>query len=256
MDKSNLAIIIQARMGSTRLPNKMILPYWKEEGILSILIRRIKYGLPKIPIIVATTCKAQDDVIENISSKENVLVFRGNENDVLKRFIDAANTFSVTKIIRICADNPFLDIEELSLLASEYENMNVDYFSYITSTNIPSIKTHYGLWGEAVSLSALEYVYKHASDSKYHEHVTNYIYEHPLLFKIEWKKIPPVIECLENLRLTVDTKVDFDISKQLYQLFMDERLKDKDTLTKIRTIMENHKEFYELMAKEINENIK
>lgn len=159
MDRSNLAIIIQARMGSTRLPNKMILPYWEKEGILSILLKRIKNGLPKIPVIVATTCKVQDDVIEDISFKENVLVFRGNENDVLKRFIDAANTYSVTKIVRICADNPFLDIEELSLLVSEYENMNVDYFSYITSTKIPSIKTHYGLWGEAVSLSALEYIY-------------------------------------------------------------------------------------------------
>ncbi|OUO04410.1 cytidylyltransferase domain-containing protein [Parabacteroides johnsonii] len=256
MDRSNLAIIIQARMGSTRLPNKMILPYWEKEGILSILLKRIKNGLPKIPVIVATTCKVQDDVIEDISFKENVLVFRGNENDVLKRFIDAANTYSVTKIVRICADNPFLDIEELSLLVSEYENMNVDYFSYITSTKIPSIKTHYGLWGEAVSLSALEYIYEHAPNSKYHEHVTNYIYEHPLLFRIEWKKIPPIIECLENLRLTVDTKVDFDISKQLYQLFIDESLKGKDTLTKIRTIMKNHEEFYELMAKEINENIK
>ena len=77
-----------------------------------------------------------------------------------------------------------------------------------------------------------------------------------MLFRIEWKKIPPIIECLENLRLTVDTKVDFDISKQLYQLFIDESLKGKDTLTKIRTIMKNHEEFYELMAKEINENIK
>lgn len=86
-------------MGSTRLPNKMILPYWEKEGILSILLKRIKNGLPKIPVIVATTCKVQDDVIEDISFKENVLVFRGNENDVLKRFIDAANTYSVTKIV-------------------------------------------------------------------------------------------------------------------------------------------------------------
>ena len=81
---SKIGIIIQARTGSTRLPNKMILPFYNEKGVLELLIERIKNRLSEIEIIVATTSLEKDNRIEEIADKTKVTCFRGDENDVLK----------------------------------------------------------------------------------------------------------------------------------------------------------------------------
>ncbi|MDB4710952.1 hypothetical protein OAF16_04405, partial [Flavobacteriales bacterium] len=106
---SETGIIIQARTGSTRLPNKIILPFYKEKGILELIVERInKYT--DIPIVVATTKNPKDDAIVKIASKNGVGCYRGSENNVLSRFIETAKKNNFKNIIRICADNPFLDI--------------------------------------------------------------------------------------------------------------------------------------------------
>ena len=89
LKEMNLGIIIQARTGSKRLPNKMIIPFYKNKNILELLLTRLKTTI-NIPICIATTHKSSDDSIENIARGNNVLIFRGNENNVLKRFINAA----------------------------------------------------------------------------------------------------------------------------------------------------------------------
>src|SRR5690554_6264340 len=117
-----LGIIIQARLGSKRLPNKMLLPFYKEKGVFEILIEKLKVHFSSIPIILATSLETTDDPLIAICEKHNLYFYRGSESNVLERFIDTAKHFKISKIIRICADNPFLDFDELENLKNEFIN--------------------------------------------------------------------------------------------------------------------------------------
>ena len=125
-------IIIQARLGSTRLPRKMILPFFYNLGILEILIIRLKEVIDEnvTPIILATTTNPMDDELQKIGNKHGILTLRGSENDVLGRFIDAAEKHNITNIIRVCADNPLLDLAKLLQLMERSEKSMVDYCSF------------------------------------------------------------------------------------------------------------------------------
>ena len=91
-----LGIVIQARTGSTRLPNKMLLPFHASKGILELLLEKLRNSFNNLPIIVATTTNNRDDVIVELCLKNKIKYFRGSENNVLQRFIDVANKFSLT----------------------------------------------------------------------------------------------------------------------------------------------------------------
>lgn len=209
----NTSIIIQARTGSTRLPNKMVKLFYNEESLLEIIISRLKES--KLPIIVATTTNTADNIIEDIAVSKNVKIFRGDENDVLKRFIDAAEHFGADKIIRVCADNPLLDIEAIKFLHQNFIESNVDYWCFATNEGIPTIKTHYGFWCEGVALLALKNVEKLTNEPLFREHVTNFIYSNPKHFTIDKKAINVEIEELK-LRLTIDTLADFELMQEIY----------------------------------------
>ncbi|HEY5462836.1 MAG TPA: hypothetical protein VIJ95_06220 [Hanamia sp.] len=208
-------IIIQARTGSIRLPNKMILPFYEGRGILELLIKKLKINIPEIPIILATTNNAKDDCLTFIGEKLKVDVFRGHENNVLERYIKAAEYFKITKIIRICADNPFLDMNYLKDLLKEFENNSVEYLAFSTIHNIPTIKTHYGFWAEGVSLSALKKVRELTNEKIFLEHVTNFIYSNKESFSQKYITISPEIEN-SVVRLTVDTIEDFNLAQEIY----------------------------------------
>lgn len=211
-------IIIQARTGSTRLPRKMILPFYGNEGIFSLILNRLTSIIDKNNIILATSINENNDVLIDIAKNYSVNYFRGSENDVLQRFIDAAIDFNAEKIIRVCADNPFLDLEYLNFLLDNFEKSNCDYMSFSTSKGTPTIKTHYGFWAEAVTLNALKKVKSMTDENIYHEHVTNFIYANPDIFNIIFFNIPEEIENHDDIRLTIDTQVDFDIQKEIFNI--------------------------------------
>ena len=151
-----LGIVIQARTGSTRLPNKMLLPFHSSKGVLELLLEKLCNASNDIPIIVATTTNNRDDRIVELCLKNKINYFRGSENNVLQRFIDVANKFNLKRIIRVCADNPFLSMEALDVLITKFENVDLDYLSFKTSKDVPVIKTQYGFWTEGVTLLALK----------------------------------------------------------------------------------------------------
>ncbi|MDA3904500.1 MAG: glycosyl transferase family 2 [Bacteroidales bacterium] len=219
-----LGIIIQARVGSTRLPNKMILPFYNQMGIFEILLRRLIPIAERIPIIVATTESTKDNIIADIALKNGMKIFRGSEENVLGRFLEASKEYNLEKIIRICADNPFLDIDDLEHQINDFYKRNVDYWCYCKEDLTPSIKTHYGFWSEGVSREALINVFEATHEKKYLEHVTNYIYENSDLFKIYYKSIPKIIENKYYLRLTIDTLKDFNVSKSIYKVLIAENM--------------------------------
>lgn len=214
--ESNIGIIIQARTGSTRLPNKMVIPFYNGISVLELLISRILESDISVPLIVATTINESDDSIVEIAKKWEVDVFRGSEQNVLNRFIDAANQFKFDKVIRICADNPFLDIKALKYQIKSFSENLCDYWSYKVN-DVPTILSHYGFWTEGVTVEALKRVSNLADENKlYLEHVTNYIYTNPNLFKIEYKEVDNEIGVKNDVRLTIDTEEDFKLAKIIY----------------------------------------
>lgn len=211
----NFKIIIQARTGSTRLVNKMLLPFYNSDTILEILIDRLINVFGAENIILATTENKQDSALANVAKQKGISCFRGDEQNVLKRFVDCAVLYKAENIVRVCADNPFLDVKLTSDLIAFGSEKKCDYASYKVN-NVPAIKTHYGFFAEYVSLNALKNVLAKTKDKLFLEHVTNYIYTNPEGFSIEWLNAPESITASSDVRLTVDTLEDFETCKNIY----------------------------------------
>lgn len=254
-------VIVQARTGSTRLPNKMLMPFHDGESVLRILLRRLveaKANLRVADVVVATTSNPKDDAIVALCDSLGVKTYRGSESDVLQRFIDAAKFFHATEIIRVCADNVFLDVEALGVLARMLETSELDYVSFRTSEGKPSILTHYGFWAEGVKLSALEKAARMTDESLYHEHVTNYIYNSRELFRIALSPIEeavPGIEAHPDLRLTMDTMDDF-LTQQIIYKALSERGQALTPRNIIAFLDSERPDLYETMRNNIMKNTK
>lgn len=248
-------IIIQARTGSSRLPKKMIMPFYQNKSILEILIERIKKKVDISNIIVATTINEEDNSIERLCNNLGILCFRGSENNVLKRYVDAALQFNVEKIIRICADNIFIDISYLKRLMEKFDLEEYDYYSYQTINGTPSIITHYGLWAiEGVKTKALQKISQETNDKYYLEHVTNYIYNNPTKFNIRYITIHSKIQKNLKLRLTIDTQTDFEIMQNIYSNIIESNIE----LTSINIIkyLDSKQDIYDKMEEIIKNNTK
>jgi spore coat polysaccharide biosynthesis protein SpsF (cytidylyltransferase family) len=249
---SHLGIIIQARTGSTRMPEKVIRPFYQEQTILDLLLEKAKKL--NIPVVLATTVNPSDDRLCLLAEKHLVPVFRGSENDVLDRFIQAALQFGFNKIIRVCADNPFLDMAGLQTLIDVFEQSDADYLGFQLAGNLPSILTHFGLWAEAVSLMALEKANKLTSEKLYHEHVTNYIYGNPALFNIQFIPAEPIVFSRTDIRMTLDTPEDFEIQKEIFAAISKEN--PNFGIMEIVFWLDKHPEILEKMKNEIQRNQK
>lgn len=249
---SQLGIILQARTGSTRMPEKVILPFFQEQSILDLLLEKVKKL--DVPFVLATTDNPTDDRICALATKHEVPVFRGSENDVLDRFIQAAKSFGFSKIIRVCADNPFLDLAGMQTLVTEFSKSDADYLSFQLAGNKPSILTHFGFWTEAVRLVALEKAQKLTSEKLYHEHVTNYIYGNPDLFNVRFIKANPLVFSRTDIRMTLDTPEDFEIQQKIFATISKEN--PNFGIPEIISWLDQHPEILELMKKEILKNQK
>ncbi|MGL5786746.1 MAG: cytidylyltransferase domain-containing protein [Bacteroidales bacterium] len=246
-------VIIQARTGSTRLPNKILLDFVNGERIIDILLQNLKKALPDIPVIVATTTSPNDIIFEEIAQRNGVLCFRGDEQDVLNRFIKAAEHFDIDTIIRVCSDNPLLQAESIQKLIEAYKNNPCDYVSFSFPDNLPVIKSHLGLYPELTTLQTLKKVQVMTSEKIYREHVTNYIYAHPEAFKINLLELPAFLQERKDIRFTVDTQLDFETMQKLYSLYHGEL---NGSLENLVNWIDVHPDIYEIMSKNIKENSK
>lgn len=216
---TKIGIIIQARLGSTRLPKKMIIPFYKGKSILQILIADILKMYPETTVVLATTTNPVDDVLIESVKELGVNIYRGSENNVLKRFVDAAMHYELDYVVRICADNPFLDVKSIGELLGKIAVEKADYTAWFFDDNLPSIKSHSGRYPEGVSVKALHRITNITDDSGFLEHVTNYIYANPDSFSISRFKIKDQ-DFYKSIRLTVDTQSDFDIASEIYNLYI------------------------------------
>lgn len=217
METEDTAIFIQARTGSTRLPNKILLPFYQGKSILDILLENLLDYKNQYKLILCTSTEKGDDVLENYATKHNVLCFRGSEHNVLDRFVQAADELGAKNIVRVCADNPFLDKEGISYLVSRFKDRGeIDYCSFKNKNGLPVIKTHIGLFAEVVKVKALKQVLEQTTENLFLEHVTNFIYGHPNKFKVDLYPLPAEVLNNEFLRFTVDDQDDFDNLSLLY----------------------------------------
>ncbi|SNR49542.1 hypothetical protein [Flavobacterium sp. ov086] len=213
----SIGIVIQARTGSSRLPNKILMDFCDGKSILDISIEKLKLKFCNYQIILASSINSKDNVLSEIALKHGIAFYQGSEENVLSRFIDVGVNEKFTHLLRICSDNPFLNMNSISSLIGELDDTNWDYISYCNYLGIPVIKTHIGLFAEIVSVRALLKAADLQNDSIYQEHVTNFIYMNPQIFNIKLLKSPSEVYSREDIRLTLDDKEDFDNLASLFK---------------------------------------
>lgn len=248
-----IGIIVQARMGSTRLPGKILKPFYGGKTLLETLLENL-HKVEGVKVIVATSTNENNDQLESFLKQKGELVFRGSENDVLDRFIKAAEANDVDGIIRICSDNPFMDWHGVAQLADMAQTFSADYMGFRINGK-PSILTHFGFWGEFVTLRALKRVAATTEDgTPAHEHVTYHIYNHPDEYICRWIDGPDFLEGRDDIRLTIDTPEDL---KSALTVYSDLKAKDDNfTLKDVVTYLDAHEDIKQSMLKIISQNVK
>jgi spore coat polysaccharide biosynthesis protein SpsF len=196
--------IIQARMGSTRLPNKMLLSL-HGKPIIEWVVKRVQKSKLLDAIVVAIPNTKKDEILENYLKDLGVEVFKGSEENVLNRFYASVKDKQPKNIVRICADNPLICPKEIDNLISFYKNNNCDYaYNHIPKNNLyPD-----GLGAEMISFELLEWLEKNVTDTKHREHCLSYITDNSDKFVI--KTFNPSQELqYPNIKLDIDTFEDF-----------------------------------------------
>lgn len=206
---SGPAIIIQARMTSTRLPGKILMPILGKPMLLYQL-ERLQQVRNITKIIIATTHLETDDPVVELCESLNLPCYRGDEQDVLCRYYDAAVAFNVDSIVRVTADCPLIDPEVVENVIAAYRNTSTpcDYVSNTLERTYPR-----GLDVEVFSFTALESAYREARLLFEREHVTPFIYHRPERFRI--RQLIQDGPDLSQERWTVDTPEDFAFAKQV-----------------------------------------
>lgn len=197
---SQIGLVVQARMGSTRLPGKVLRPI-AGSPLLAHVIGRLSPLRETWPVVVATTVHNRDDPIVKWCQENGVATFRGSEPDVLDRYVQCARTFGFMHVVRLTADNPFTDIAELERLVQLHLDRGLDYTHSFGMMPL-------GVGCEIFSWSALERSHREGQAPHHREHVNEYILEHPEAFRIGVLNVPPEKHA-PWLRLTVDTEDDW-----------------------------------------------
>jgi len=203
--------IIQARTGSTRLPNKVVRKLG-DKTILEVLLNRLIKSKTMNEVVIATTTKKEDDVIQEIASRNGFKVFRGSEEDVLDRYYKAAKEYCAEVIVRVTADNPLTDVD---LIDSQVKCLLLGGYDYVSTKGVIL-----GLGSEVFTFDALEKAWENAREKYQREHVTPYIYEHPNCFKILLLD-PPSHLRRSDIRLTIDVTEDCILYEKLFKEFGD-----------------------------------
>lgn len=204
----SVEIYVQARMGSTRLPGK-VLKTVLGRPLLSYQIERLKRVKRANAIVVVTSTAKEDDQIVRLCENEGIPCYRGAEEDVLDRYYQTAVQRRPDAVVRITADCPLIDPEIVDLVISKYidEFPKWDYVSNSLISTFPR-----GLDTEIFSYRILEETAQQARALAEREHVTLYMYNHPERYKL--KNVASTID-LSNYRWTVDTVEDFELIRLL-----------------------------------------
>lgn len=238
----NVVCIIQARVGSTRLPGK-VLKNICGKTVLQHDIDRLRRVKNIDEIVIATTILEKDEAIVKEADRLGVKYFKGSEEDVLSRYYYAAKENNADVVVRVTSDCPLIDSEVTEKIIQYYMDNN-DKYDYVSNT----IDRTYprGLDTEVFSFNSLQKAFNEASSMRDREHVTPYIWDNPHLFRLFQYKNQ---NDYSNLRWTLDTAEDFELINRVYGFLY----ADKGNNFNINDIIELYRKHPELI--EINKDI-
>lgn len=225
-----IVAIIQARMGSTRLPGK-VLKDIEGHSMLWHVVSRVRQAETVDKVIVATTENLSDDPVAAFCDQAGILCFRGSEDDVLDRYYQAASWIGAQTVVRITADCPLIDPMVMDRVVRAYLGGEYDYVSNSIERTYPD-----GLDTEVFSFEALDRAWREAKLMSEREHVTPYIWKNEQLFrqhKVTQEKN------LSALRWTVDEPEDLLFVRQIYKYQAGQIFLMEDVVK----LLEEHPEF-------------
>lgn len=212
----NIIAIVQARMGSKRLPNKVLLDIGGVP-LIGRVINRVKFCNSIDEIVLATTKNSEDDQLVDWAINHGIKVFRGSQDDVLDRFYSCAVKFNADVVVRITADDPLKDSSIIDMAISMIlSNEGIDYVSNTINPSYPE-----GLDVEVFRFRALKVSFHEAVLVSEREHVTPYMWKNPHKFTIvNFQMVPD----LSQWRWTVDRSQDVEFARKVYENFKDNPL--------------------------------
>jgi len=213
------AVIIQARVGSTRLPRKVLLPLGGQT-VLSRVIDRVRLANRVDQVVVATTDQPADDAIAQEAERCRTTVCRGSESDVLDRYHLAASACNASTIVRITSDCPLVDPQLLDRMLMRFQHASnasgpIDYLSNVHPRTFP-----HGLDIEIFTREVLSIAHREAEQAHQREHVTPFFYENPSRFRLQ-----NVTQAVDQsaFRWTLDEPADQTFFEAVFRHFDDKQ---------------------------------
>ena len=200
---------IEARMTSSRLPGK-ILAEAEGKPMLELMIERLRFVPELDQIVIATTANRTDDPVEALAQRLGVGLWRGSEEDVLARVLDAAQAHNADVIVELTGDCPLIDPAIVSRVIRRYREAGVDYVSNILKATFPD-----GMDTQVFATKVLADVARRTSDPADHEHVSLYIYRHPEIYSLA-NVAAEGEEARTDLRLTLDEPADLELIRAVF----------------------------------------
>lgn len=224
MATGKVLAIIQARMGSTRLPQKVMMDLAGEPMLARVVSRTARSG-SLTGIVVATTDDPGDDAIVGLCRRRGWDWFRGSRDDVLDRYYRAATQYSADTVVRVTSDCPLIEPEIVDRVVEKFsEPVPADY---ACNSRLHPRTFPVGQDVEVMSFHALERAWREDGNPAWREHVTPYIYYHPEKFRV---RNLVNAEDLSSMRWTVDTPEDLAFVRRVYGHFGHDRFTWRDVL--------------------------
>jgi spore coat polysaccharide biosynthesis protein SpsF len=211
--KEKVVAIIQARMGSKRLPGKSMADLAGKPLIWHVLTR-VKRCKKIDEIVLATTTKEEDDVLADIAKECGVSIFRGSENDLVDRYYQAAKRFKADIVVRICADNPCLEPSEIDRIIEYHKKGESDFSSNVYSIDGSGYPD--GLGAEVLNFDTLEELWHITKEPRHREHVHSYFYDNPDKYVIGTIPCPDEFRRPE-LKLDINTEEELRFIRAIYE---------------------------------------
>jgi len=216
-----IIVIIQARMGSSRLPGK-ILKRLGESDVLTYVTTRCKAVEGVTEVIVATSTFQQDNAVEDWCKEHNVSYFRGSESDVLDRYVQCAKQYEPDYVMRVTSDCPFVDYEMASEIVGLMEQERKDIV--LVDGQLPR-----GLAVELIAYEALLRIHRDGQEARHREHVTYYAYE----YREQFESVTYAATKNRNapqLRITLDTVEDYALCQAVAEHFNNPLISSADVI--------------------------
>jgi spore coat polysaccharide biosynthesis protein SpsF len=213
----NIVAVVQARMTSTRLPGKVMMPLCGKP-LLTRMVERVKRSVLCTQVVVATTDSASDDVIQELCLSENMACFRGHPEDLLDRHYKAALACKADLVLKIPSDCPLIDTGIIDKVITFYLD-HKDAYDYVGNLHPASYPD--GNDVELMTFDALERAWKQAARTLEREHTTPYIWENPKLFRIGEVLWENGKDFSKSHRWTIDYPEDYAFIKKVYDELFD-----------------------------------